>query len=431
MTNAIRRTASRQLLHRYIYWLLSKNSDTDLYRPSKSQQGFSDLPQHVTETLKRLSERRRKWLLLRAANEDRRRRGRKPRIGSPASFFGTREPIDWANMSSQDWGSYVEGWERMVPPSCFCLDQNTDAVIAFFEELRTRLYRPPSHNPALPKRGYVDFREIDYISPAAALVLAAEFERLYAVSGYSGFPVDLENWKPEVRQVLFDLGFLALLGVTDPITRYEQREVATYKILPFRSGRQTNSLAAAELRDTLKTLFEDLNDSQWLACYDCLIEAMGNVGYHAYPKRNRHLWSRFPVFDRWWMTGSVDPASNRMTIICFDQGVSIPGSLPRTKFGEHVRGYLLEVLNAVGFDQVDDGGLINAAMEVSRTSTGQYERGLGLAQMRALIENNADGHMRIISRQGEYNFNKEAGKPTFLNRKDTIGGTLVEWELWR
>lgn len=338
---------------------------------------------------------------------------------------------EWPNLSAEDWNEFLHGWDRIAPPKNFCLDQNYDEVASFFEALRDYFFRRSSVNPLGRRKAYVDFREIEHISPSAALVLAAEFHRVYSLTNSPRFPVDLPNWKPEVRKILDELGFLKLLGVMDPTSKYEDQGVQTYKILKFRSGSNTNSQAAAEMRDALRDLFQHLEEAQWLACYDCLIEAMGNVVSHAYPKRNRSRLFEYPVLARWWVTGSVDPVANRMSIVFFDQGLTIPRALPRTKFGEHVMAHLNKALNVFGFDQVDDGELIDAAMEVSRTSTGKSERGLGLGQMRGLVERGNDGHMRIISRRGDYQYQRSKVKADVLNRKNGIGGTLIEWELMR
>jgi hypothetical protein len=159
--------------------------------------------------------------------------------------------------------------------------------------------------------------------------------------------------------------------------------------------------------------------------YGAMIEAVGNVCGHAYPGK---LSSS--TVDRWWMTGAVDTVNRRTTAVIFDQGVSIPGSLPNwTRYA----GVIRRLLAAFKFvpnlsDHRYDGAAISVAVEESVSSTGEAHRGHGLAQMKTFVDLCRDGYLRIMSRKGEVIF-RPGGNPIITTHSASIGGTLIEWNV--
>ena len=96
-----------------------------------------------------------------------------------------------------------------------------------------------------------------------------------------------------------------------------------------------------------------------------LIEAMDNCAAHAYPENHEF---RYPTEQqRWWMSGSV--ANGReLEVIFFDQGATIPGTLPNSGKAEVARHWLRRTLNLIGMEAADDSQRIQAAMEVGRST---------------------------------------------------------------
>ena len=85
-----------------------------------------------------------------------------------------------------------------------------------------------------------------------------------------------------------------------------------------------------------------------------------------------------------------------------------------------------EKLNLVGIDAANDGQRIQAAMATGRSMFNQKGRGYGLAQMRNLVDLAASGSLRILSKEGRYIYEKNAGE-TVDTLDRSIGGTLVHW----
>jgi hypothetical protein len=172
-------------------------------------------------------------------------------------------------------------------------------------------------------------------------------------------------------------------------------------------------------------------DQEWLdkafGIYSVLIEAMDNVINHAYPN---NIAMPYRVVKRWWMTAAIDRAEGKLTVAIYDQGVSIPVSLPLW----HGYGRLRRVLRrALGMehdptDTSQDGEAIRLAVRVAASRTGHSHRGKGLGFMQGFIDDCRDGRLRIVSRAGEYIYAK--GRPVVVtSHPASLGGTLLEWEV--
>jgi hypothetical protein len=197
----------------------------------------------------------------------------------------------------------------------------------------------------------------------------------------------------------------------------------------MRSGKTADAGEIAGLIDALKGLYPGAVDPSveggMTHLYGAMIEAVGNVCGHAYPPR-----SSSSTVDRWWMTGAVDTARRRTTAVIFDQGVSIPGSLPNWGRYAGVTRRLLAALKFVpnSNDHRHDGDAISVAVDESVSSTGEAYRGQGLSQMKHFVDLCRDGYLRIMSRNGEVIF-RPGTNPIVTTHSASIGGTLIEWNV--
>jgi hypothetical protein len=290
---------------------------------------------------------------------------------------------------------------------------------------RARARIPKARTPRVA--GYRDFATMTDITPAAALVIAAEFERNKILTGNPPVVVNVANWDPKVLLTLSEIGFLEIVGFPRGQSHIEGE--GPIKVLRMRSGRTADVSEVARLVADLKGLYPGPDDQSieggMMHLYGAMIEAVGNVCGHAYPGK---LSSS--TVDRWWMTGAVDTVNRRTTAVIFDQGVSIPGSLPNwTRYA----GVIRRLLAAFKFvpnlsDHRYDGAAISVAVEESVSSTGEAHRGHGLAQMKTFVDLCRDGYLRIMSRKGEVIF-RPGGNPIITTHSASIGGTLIEWNV--
>ncbi len=386
--------------------------------------------------MKRLKWWNRQRLAYKAARGVAKRRRRQPKIGL-IQFAGQSEVAYLPNA-------------RLRPPSTFCISVNTEETLHFLKALRTALNAPPRRGYRSiasrfdPKRKrpnsprwigqYTDFRNIEWISPTAALIMASEYDRRRVMGqALFGVPprlflVDPHKWRPEVRATLTDVGFFEILGIDDSSGHPD----AEHSILRFRSGDRSRPGEAAALLDDLQALFNSVNLNAGDQCFELngpLLEAMENTVRCAYPENGEY---EFQPIKRWWMTGVAIPSARRLQAAIFDQGVSIPWSLASSdwKFQEGIRQKIAQFLGFVPklSDPSHDGLVISMAIEQSATSTNLAKHGKGLGVIRGFIDTCQNGRLTIMSRQGLYIYEK-GRKPIIRNLPVNVGGTLVEWDV--
>ena len=117
--------------------------------------------------------------------------------------------------------------------------------------------------------------------------------------------------------------------------------------------------------------------------------------------------------------GAYDEATKTLHFFLYDQGVGIARTLPRSSIWEQIL--------ALRFER-SDADLINAAIEVRRSSTTIPGRGRGLDEIVSFIDAEGRGRLRIVSGDGEvcYMPRRERTRRTLPGR---LIGTLIEWEI--
>ncbi|WP_446830175.1 ATP-binding protein [Candidatus Foliamicus sp.] len=264
---------------------------------------------------------------------------------------------------------------------------------------------------------YVDFREIRALSPAAALVLAAELDRWSNILYRSRLRVvDVHEWDPNVCSLLNEMGFFDLLevvghGLPDASNKGDTQYVK------FRSGRKVDGKAIDRLRSKdLEPIAGELPNPVRL--YNAVTEAMTNVVQHAYQHQNRRAAS-------WWLSASHD--ADGVTIMIYDQGSGIPETLPRN-YGERLKERILgkSLLR-------DHAKMIKEAHELSRTRTDQPHRGHGLERdVRGYFKYIGEGYYRVTSQKGEYLVERSSDgieRETLTHHPHPLRGTLIEWRV--
>jgi hypothetical protein len=322
-------------------------------------------------------------------------------------------------------------------PECLCFEQNFDVTVAFIADLGRRLCANAvsakgQHKPRKRRLdNWYDFAKLKYISPGAGLAIAAEFDRARILSGwFTMFTVNMDDWDPQVRSTLLELGLLPLLG----IDRLEEQAEGANLVVPFRSDNFVNMSVAS---DTLKAVIElavsaalldDVGQDR-LHTFRTFLQAIGealtNTSDHAYPENRQ---TDLPHVGRWWITGSVNRDSKRLTFAVYDQGVTIPLSIPNGRsFGKMTR-FFRRLTGAV-YDPNNpamDGMTIAAAVRSGVSGTGLDFRGHGLALMRNYIKRERSGRLRIISRNGDF-IACSGQKDQYRAMDAALPGTFIEW----
>lgn len=327
----------------------------------------------------------------------------------------------------------------IAPPINLCFKDNLAESMQFFgrtrmsaEEAMKRgpkgfVYRGRNgdHPPRIA--GYFDFTKIEHISTAAAVILAAEYERMSRL--YSEVPptVDLDTWSEGVFRKLYQLGFFEIVGLTPQREDFvsEAGQTRTMRIV---STRNADDLVKVDL--ALQSLGRFLNpernipEAYVIDFLTGLSEAISNVTNHAYPED----WeSPIPHIGHLWVAATADRRNNSLTIVVYDQGATIPFTYPRINRMDRVLRYLSRTLRSQReFDFEDDGTYIRAAMRYGGSRTDQKHRGKGLPQMLDIVDKFGRAEMSVFSRGG-WCRRSSNGRFTSGAVPYSVGGTLVEW----
>lgn len=273
------------------------------------------------------------------------------------------------------------------------------------------------------KRAFVDLSQCKSIQPEAALILAAQIERCRAVA-----PQGIAGRAPlNVREQLLleAFGFFQLAGI--PVAQQIQ---AHPEIAAMRSGNTPNPSDVDAIYAVISHVL-DIDPALERGILGAMGEALINVRDHAYPVD----WpgTTACLNGRWWLAGATMADGTGCIFMAYDQGQTIPGSLPKTL---ETRGLELKAFlkSLFGAEPTADQHLIKAAMEVGASRTGLAERGKGLPQFKSLIDKAGGGSLMIWSGRGRYLYGKSAGSAddgveTFTPLAQAIDGTLILWSV--
>lgn len=294
------------------------------------------------------------------------------------------------------------------------LSDNYDEAVQFLMQFRNW-----SESCRRRQRFYVDLRPLRTITPAGALMLAAELDRWGRIHGRKARAYDAEAWDPSVRATLWHMGFFGLFESKSKEANFGADESDLKMIfLPLYGGEDTNGRPFLNLRDMIERHTGKLRNR--LSIYQGVSEAITNVRQHAYRERSG--------LKRWWMSASFDKERSALTIMVLDHGRGIPSTLGRRGAKESIRQYLKSLGPIIN----DDGKMIEAAMQLGRSSVEEDYRGHGLSRDIRQIVNTFSGRarLRIFSNKGQYVFTRDGSGRTSVQtttKKYSLQGTFVEW----
>lgn len=310
---------------------------------------------------------------------------------------------------------------RIVPPSVFNLSTNYDSTISCLEDLKcATLLKPPANER---RKVYIDLTPITDLSITAALVLAAEIDRWRQLKRAPLSPRNPDKWNPKVKNLLIDIGFFDLLGTVAPARADVSDMGGEYSVLKLTSCNTLDRKRIVQIEDDLRGLATALEQES--SIYSALTEAAYNCLKHAYPAGCNF---RFPPLGKyWWATGSWSPERSEVRIIVYDQGVGIAETLPRWNHWEKIRKQLTKKAKIAGQLLGEHSNMIEAALEVSRTSL-TSGHGQGLTDVLAPVEELKGGRVRVLSGRGQvsYSYGSHIEKKEHCQH---LGGTLIEWTI--
>lgn len=330
-------------------------------------------------------------------------------------------------------------------PEVMSLASNYEAVMRWYSNLREKMsatiLRRLSGRRTSGMHSYYDFSTISEITPEVALLIASEYDRAVKITGARFGLYNTRLWRRSVKDMLEDIGFFDLLGIQlrESRSRNENRYV---KMCDFRSSQSVQSDVIGPFVEMLvenflaidaSTLLDDDKVSKTMKLFGALVEATENTRQHAYSAAMRSDPTCAP---RWWLTGAAYPEQKRLTLIVYDHGVSIPGSLSMDgRSAWPGLGWIGRGLSRLGIatermdDPSNDHVKIRLAMAYGRSSTAAPNRGKGLRAIQEAVRHCKRGQLSIRSRSGEYVYTSD-GRPQARIPPVPIPGTMIVWDLW-
>ena len=398
--------------------------------------------------MKKAGNDRRKWHRLRSRNQSK-RITRKLRAG----YISSLAPNSLGALGTRGnyHTSYVKIWQGgqeetaictrppKPAPENLCFRTNLHPTTDFFHRIRKGfelavnrrkggfVSRPSKRSP--PRiSGYVDFAKIKNISMSAAVVLAADYDRLRHFLNEVPPTINLRDWDPIIVTRLHQLGFLNILGhAPDPNLLVEDGDILLMRII-----RSQNCEKLAEVDEALVklgrfvSLSDDALDEKITHTLSIISEVMANVTQHAYRTDVEFEYTHMGSF---WVSAEADKARRTLRIVLFDQGATIPVTYPRMERTDKVKRFFRRALSSSRrFDYEDDGTYIRVALRYGGSRTDLAYRGKGFPQMGELLDTLGGGELRIFSRGG-WCIRSSNGKVTSGSYDCSVGGTLVEWKI--
>lgn len=398
--------------------------------------------------MKKLTKRYKSALIYRARKNSKKIKSRARRAYRKAASEATFTPFivnTWDGSINQ---KALCVRKPVTPPEHINFGDSIDETLVFLKRIRDGIGKKrhdgspqpgwlKKKNGRLPRLGtFHDYSLIKSISVSAALVIASCYDRARRISGTTPPAINHQDWPDSVFRVLSDVGFFKFIGHKPPDNRgsFENQ----LKICSAISGRNANGLeeCSNEILELLKFLsYSERSATAILAEVNSVVsEAMINVARHAYPQ-NFVEESPYDTIDQWWMTAQADRHNQTLTVVVYDQGATIPGTLPHKEWYQKYVEKIMQHFRP-DFDyhrdaqhlRTLDPHFINHSMKKGKTQTNDPQRGLGLPQMQSLIDQCKDGSLTIVSRAGLYRYKKGNGV-TKRALPLELEGTLVEWHI--
>lgn len=303
-------------------------------------------------------------------------------------------------------------------PEKMNLSSHYDETMPYISAIRALSQNPRSRQ--YYRLASVKFDALRDISSSAALLLTSELSR-WDDSIRNRLTPQTNNWNPVIFEKFNSLGFFNLFRKANVDPSKVRKESNVYFVKYLKGNHEEKDYRRLKVQLT-EVIGERIK--KWAFLHGGLDEAITNVCHHAYPKNIRTLKKD----QNWYLTGAFNKVTRELKIVFCDQGVGIPESLPTSKIWEKV---LESISTLPNVNRRKHTTLLKAAMEVSRTSTDQNDRGKGLPDMKEFIRQREAGYLAIMSGHGLYKLTVTEGEE--VSKSDTlkhpIEGTLIIWKV--
>ena len=254
----------------------------------------------------------------------------------------------------------------------------------------------------------------------ATLLFKAELSRVAQARGVTISAIPPRSVR--TQQVLKQTGIDKLLNLK--IEVLPDRE----DVVHWRIAEGPNHLVDPNTLEAIMTDIEEVTGMASHPVYQGIIESMGNCVEHAY-KPHPDVTRSMPIDPGWWVFQQVK--DNNLTVVVCDLGIGVSRALPLTLAEEP--SLLKKLLHVARRARGEDNRALLAAMEYGRTSTKERQRGKGMRNAHAVVDDIGEGEFFAISNRGCYMYvrPRSPGEPKrrTVKLKYSINGTILRWTL--
>lgn len=254
----------------------------------------------------------------------------------------------------------------------------------------------------------ISFDKTKTLAPDGTLLFMAKIDnylKLYPGCIGCTYPKD-----ETVEQLFQHIGALSRLGLT-PRKKISAENVRHWHYL---SGTSTDT---SEFKGLFSAYTDEIKDDMQSGLYDSMTEAVDNTIEHAYGNTRRKNNSE----KRWWIfSQKVD---GKIFVVICDLGIGIPQSI-YTK--PELKEYFKNAYRM--YRKRKDTGLIEIAVNSSKSRTKLPHRGKGLPDMLEFVKKGDIGSFLIFSYSGYFLYDaKNKFESSGRDFKSVIPGTLIQW----
>lgn len=275
----------------------------------------------------------------------------------------------------------------------------------------------------------LDFRETEFITAAALVVIYAELDFFLRKSNVK-HKIFLPMQSKSVSRAIRNSGLTRLIN-----RRAFEGNLEVLEKLPVIRGVGNEYLE--EIIDHIqKSAYEDRMDPNTEFLFgDAVSETINNVGRHAYPAANDNE-------KEWWLICEV--LNQQLFLAIYDRGVGIPKTVVdqpwflfslKSTYPDQYKA-ITEALDETGSNwkfyavrRLKDSELIYISMKGDVTGMKQKKHGQGSKSIKALVNDTENGKLWVFSKKGLFVFEDADEIPQLYKLPTEFSGTLLQWNI--
>ena len=296
---------------------------------------------------------------------------------------------------------------NIIVPATLDLEDNRDKLIELINRIQDVLLNG--------KNFVIDHRKMENITKEALLLLTAEIERCTTIMG-----IKLKAKSKFLPKNSYIKSLLRKMGYWD----YFNLNPEKYCIGEG-NGSELYLKIVGDTQVSGEKIGSLIQFFEKLICFDAptkdkfsdaMIEAAANTVEHAYS-----VDQETQNIKKWWLTASINKATNEISFIFYDQGLGILNTLESQKKYIQLQRLFLKWIKA----RLSKGELLHKLMTTNLSKYKDPRRGNGLISFKTFIDEVESGELTIYTDNVSYS----AIADEIKNYDDNLEGTLITWRI--